>query len=97
MKKFDLKDFGPVISDKDVGATIYGIIKKDIDAGEILEIDLANIKSMATYCAKQIFGNLYVELGPHKFYEVILIKNASNDLKTIINIGIQHALKEVNK
>ena len=43
---------------------------------------------MATYCAKQIFGNLYVTLGASVFYDKIRIANASDDLRVIIRMGI---------
>jgi hypothetical protein len=47
---------------------------------------------MATFCAKQVFGNLYLELGPSDFFEKIRISNANDDIRTIIKIGIQHAV-----
>ena len=49
---------------------------------------------MATFCAKQIFGKLYVDLGSENFFERIEILNASDDLKSIIKIGIQSAIQE---
>lgn len=97
MKTINLREFGPVISDKEIGKSIYQMIKDITDKDEKVEVDLADIRSMATYCAKQIFGNLYVQLGAAVFYEKVLLKNANNDLKTIVNIGIQHALSEIKK
>lgn len=94
MKKIDLSQYGPVISDKEVGNSIYKLIKDSIRQGESIEIDLSSIKSMATFCAKQIFGNLYVELGASDFFDKILLKNASTDIRVIIKIGIEHALTD---
>lgn len=94
MRTLKLSEFGPVISDKEIGQKIYSLIKNEVMAGNSVEVDLEPIKSMATYCAKQIFGNLYVELGSKKFFEMVLLKNANNDIKTIVNIGIQHALTD---
>jgi hypothetical protein len=93
MRKIDLIEFGPVISDKEIGNKIYSIIKNYVDK-EPVELDLSGIKSMATFCAKQVFGNLYLELGSQKFFDRVHIKNANDDVKTIIKIGIQHALKK---
>ncbi len=52
---------------------------------------------MATFCAKQIFGRLYIVYGPSKFFEYLIIKNASDDLKTIIRIGIESAIEDDSK
>lgn len=91
MKQISLGAFGPVISDKEVGHKIYQMIKKEVSSDQV-ELDLMGIQSMATFCAKQVFGNLYLELGSAAFFEKIQIKNANDDVKSIIKIGIQHAL-----
>ncbi len=92
--KIDLKEYGPIISSKTIGTEVYAKIKDQISENEQIEIDLSEIKTMATFCAKQIFGKLYLELGPELFFEKIVLKGASNDVKTIIQVGIQHALEE---
>lgn len=97
MKKIDLTKFGPVVSDKEVGQTIYSLIKEAVKDNGTAEVELGSIKSMATFCAKQIFGNLYLELGASNFFEKILLKNANTDLRIIIKIGIEHALKDNGK
>lgn len=48
---------------------------------------------MATYCAKQIFGRLYVELGQNIFSKNIIIKNASDNVRLIIQLGIRFAIE----
>ena len=96
MKKIDLNSYGPIISDRETGKEIYDLIKSKLGDQTVL-VDLSNIKSMATFCAKQIFGKLYLELGAEKFFDQIEIKNASDDIKTIIKIGIQSAIYEVNR
>ena len=50
---------------------------------------------MATFCAKQIFGKLYMELNPDVFFSNIKIKNANDDVKLIIRMGIQNAIETV--
>jgi hypothetical protein len=94
MKEINLSQYGPIVSSKTVGDEIYNLIKLNLAKENKLNINLADIKSMATFCAKQIFGKLYIELGSQQFYDRITLKGADNDLKTIIQIGIQHALEE---
>ncbi|MCU0438170.1 MAG: STAS-like domain-containing protein [Raineya sp.] len=94
MNNLELKEFGTIISSETIGKDIYDLIKKTINNNEEVIIDMTGIKSMATFCAKQIFGKLYIELGAEKFYNLISIKNATDDIKTIIQIGIENALEE---
>jgi hypothetical protein len=94
MKTIDLKKYGPIISSKTIGEEIYDQIKKELEMNIKVVIELGSIRSMATFCAKQIFGKLYLELGSKGFFEKIELKGADNDLKTIIQIGIQHALRD---
>ncbi len=94
MKEIDLSQYAPIVSSKTVGDEIYNLIKASLNTATQVRINLRNIKSMATFCAKQIFGKLYVELGSQQFFEKLILEGADNDLKTIIQIGIQHALEE---
>lgn len=94
MRNLNLSKYAPIISSKSVGEEIYNRIQQELKGGESITIELYDIKSMATFCAKQIFGRLYVNLGSQRFFEKIILKGADDDLKTIIQIGIQHALKE---
>lgn len=90
----DLKKYGPLLSDKKIGNEIYQEIKNNLNTANIINIDFKNITSMATFCAKQIFGKLYIEMGSEKFFERIKLMNANEDLKIIIKMGIQNALDE---
>lgn len=94
MKEIILDKYSPIISDKLVGDEIYNLIRSELARGQKVSVDLKLIKSMATFCAKQIFGRLYLELGSEKFFNTIILKNASDDVKAIIRIGIQSALEE---
>ena len=96
MITIDLNKFGPIISSKAIGEEIYSLLNKELARNDIVVVKIDEIKSMATFCAKQIFGRLYLELGSNVFFEKIIIKGADADLKTIIQIGIQHALEEKN-
>lgn len=94
MSLINLDSYGPIISSKTVGEEVYELLKRKLGKNKTITIDLKNIKSMATFCAKQIFGRIYVEIGSQQFFERIILKNADDDLKTIIQIGIQHAIDE---
>jgi hypothetical protein len=90
----EIKKFGLIVSDQDSGKVIYDEIKSQIEAHQKCIVDFHNVKSMATYNAKQIFGKLYLELGSAVFFDKIEIRNASEDLKLIIRLGIQSALED---
>ncbi|MGO4921462.1 STAS-like domain-containing protein [Maribacter spongiicola] len=94
MKNISLDDFGPIISTKESGNKILNLITDNLKSDAKISVDLGKIRSMATFCAKQIFGKLYVSLGAEKFFENVEIVNASDDLKSIIKIGIQSAIQE---
>lgn len=93
MIEIQLQQHAPVISDEQTGQEIYNDIKNAL-ANNTVIIDMTDVKSMATFCAKQIFGRLYKELGPAEFYSKIQIKNANDDLKVIIRMGIVSALND---
>lgn len=89
---YDLKIYGPLISDKKVGEEILKQIEILLEKNDKITIDFKSITSMATFCAKQIFGKLYLSLGPESFFERIKFINTNDDLKIIIKMGIQNAL-----
>lgn len=88
-----LKPYAPIISDDSVGQRILSDIKDALNEDSVI-IDMDGIVSMATYCAKQIFGNLYVSLGASNFFDKIRIANASDDLKVIIRMGIAATIND---
>ena len=94
MKTFNLKKYGPIISDKDVGNEIFSEITKILESNRKISIDFSETLSMATFCSKQIFGKLYLNLSPSVFFERIVFLNASENVKLIIRIGIENALEE---
>lgn len=88
----EIKKYGMVISDNEVGEKIYQEISECLKKTEVITIDFLDVKSMATFCSKQIFGKLYLELGASKFYERIQMKNVNSDVRLLIRIGIEEAL-----
>ena len=94
MNTIKIENFGTIISTKESGKSILDLILSKLNNENKIKIDFLNVKSMATFCAKQIFGFLYVKLGSEKFFEKLEFNNTSEDLKTIIKIGIQSAIEE---
>lgn len=92
MKRIDLSNYAPSISEKEDGQSIYNMITQANPRINIVEIDMSSIKAMATFCAKQIFGNLYIELTADVFYKNIKIIGASKNVKLSIQLGIEGAL-----
>lgn len=94
MGTINLDKYGPIISTKELGDKILETARNKLKSNDKIQLDLKGIRSMATFCAKQIFGKLYIELGAENFFERVEIQNASDDLKSIIKIGIQSAIQE---
>ncbi len=92
MKSLSLQPYSPIINDKTIGERIYNEILGLDPKENRVEIDMAGIISMTTYCAKQIFGKLYKELGPNLFENNIILKKVSSDVLLIIKMGIKNAV-----
>lgn len=94
MNTLSLEEFAPIISDRKTGDRIYNLIRDLHPESHVINVDLIDIKSMAIFCAKQIFGKLYLELTPPVFYNNIKLSNATEDVQLIIKLGIQSAVNE---
>ncbi|MCF2610769.1 STAS-like domain-containing protein [Segatella copri] len=92
MKSISLQKYSPIISDKEKGNIIINDIFELNPQDEQLEIDMTGILSMTTFCAKQIFGQLYKKLGSSLFEKNIILKNVSSDVLLIIKMGIKNAV-----
>lgn len=96
-KNLDLSQYAPIISDKAIGQEIYEKIKELDPAQNKVIVDLSKIKAMTTFCAKQIFGRLYVELASAVFYNNVILKNVAEDVKFSINYGVKSAVDDSKK
>lgn len=94
MKQISLQQYCPIISDKKKGEIIYKNIYGLNPMEEKVEIDMTGIISMTTFCAKQIFGQLYKVLGSSLFEKNIILKNVSQDVLLIIKMGIRNAVMQ---
>ena len=94
MKEYvNVQNYAPIISNRRVGEEIYQLIMSRNPLSNEVEVDLDKIKSMTTYCARQIFGQLYLDLGPERFSKNIIILNATEDVQLIIKLGIKYAIE----
>lgn len=92
MKKISLRQYSPIISEKNIGEEIFNNIWNLDPKDNQVEVDMSGIISMTTYSAKQIFGRLYKNLGPSLFENNIILINATNDVILIIKMGIRNAV-----
>ncbi len=94
MATIDLSKYAPLITRRELGDEIYSLIKARLDKDGEVVVSMINIVSMTTFCAKQIFGRLYVGMGREEFRQRVHLVNLSEDVKFIIRIGITNAVKE---
>lgn len=87
-----LKKYGAVISDEDTGNRILGQIKSALAQNQNVIVNFDGVSALTTYNAKQIFGDLYVNLGAQEFYDKIGLRNASANIQTIIRLGINSSV-----
>lgn len=95
MTKISLSEFAPIISSKEAGNKIKLLIENALSSDDCVEIDFSGIKSMATFCAKQVFGDLYISMGSKAFFDKIIFSNASDNVQLIIRMGIQNAITKM--
>ncbi len=87
-----LAKYGQIISDDELGKKIADEIRLLLKKNIKVIIDFSGVQSMVTYNAKQIFGELYLELGSEDFFKRIQLKNISSNLEYIIRLGIQDSI-----
>lgn len=92
-----LRDYGRSITNEDVGNRVLSDIKTALKTSDVVDVDFAGIASMTTSCAKQVFGTLYADMGPEAFFSRLVLKNASEDLRIVINNGIKSAIEDLDE
>ena len=88
-----LKTFGSVISDKSIGNSILEKVQNSLKTDGSVTVDFTDVVTMATFCARQIFGDLYVELGRETFIKKVNLLNANDTVKAIISDAILYSVK----
>lgn len=95
MDTFELKKDYRSITSLEASKEVYSIIKNHItNSDKPLSIDFTGVLAITTFCAKDIFGKLYRELGPTKFHEQLRLLNVKEDFKIVIQEGILDSIKD---
>ena len=93
MAKYSLKSYAPSLSEKADAEKIRQQISALDPQNNIVEIDFEDIVAMTTICARLIFGQLYLDLGPELYNKNIKIIHCEETLEIIIRWGIESALE----
>lgn len=93
MATINLEGYAPAITQKSKAEEIFENIKRLNPQTEHIVIDMKNIITMTTQCARIVFGMLYLLLTADTYYQNIELRNVSEDLQIIIDMGIDHAIQ----
>ena len=89
MKKIiSLTKYAPVISTKQQGERLFNEICESNPRENQITIDFSRIMTMTTFVAKQVFGQLYKDLGKQVFFKNIKFRNTTSGVSMILKIGI---------
>ena len=92
MVEIRLIDYSNTITDPSIAETILRDIRDALGKQDSISVVFTGVDIMTTSCAKQIFGQLYLELGPEVFYQRMQLKDVDEDLRIIIKNAIQSAI-----
>ena len=87
-----LEKYGQIISNDSFGKEIANEIHLLLKESNKTIIDFLGVRSITLNNAKQIFGELYLELGSEDFFKRIQLNNISSNLEYIIRLGIQDSI-----
>lgn len=93
MNTIELRKYGVAITQKVIAIGIFNDIKSMDPSNNVIVVDMMGVIAMTTQCANIIFGTLYRELGSDTFFQNIKIKNSTNAIKFVIDMGLDHAMK----
>jgi hypothetical protein len=93
--RLQMSKFKSIVIRKDDGENVFTEIKRHLANDELVIIDFSEIETMTTYFAKQVFGRLYVEMGPDNFSKRIKFVRMSSDVELVIKIGIAGAISRI--
>ena len=92
--RIQMNRFRSAVTRKSDGDNVYQEIKAHLDGGDTIIVDFSGIDTMTTYFAKQVFGQLYVELGAEQFTEKVKFdkRRMTDDVELVLKIGIAGAI-----
>lgn len=89
MNLVEIKKYGPVISSDIVAMDIYREISSLIKNGDDkITIDFDGVTAFSTYCARQIFGEIFAEIGKDSFINKLSLINANGSVKSVITEAV---------
>ena len=86
--------YGNVISDEATGNKILTQIQNILESEGVVNVDFTDVITMATFCARQIFGKLYVDMGRDIFKKKVLLYNANDTVKAIVSDAIMFSVEQ---
>lgn len=92
-----LKDYGNVISDKNISSRILENLQSVLRANGEVTVDFTDVLTMATFCARQIFGKLYTDFGRENFIKKVSLVNANDTIKAIVSDAIKFSVENTPK
>lgn len=88
-KRVSIEKYGPVVNREQAGEEILEIISSALSDVDVLEIEVGTIRFITTFCAKQVFGKLYKELGPEEYYRRLILINPTDGFMSSINLALE--------
>lgn len=93
MREVNLQKYAPIIGDKEIAKKIHDELLSAAKEDGV-QVNMAQVRLMATFCAKLIFGQLYTELGSEDFFSKVKIINVTENVKSTIYLGIKSAIED---
>lgn len=88
----EIKNYGLNITTQELGGKIYNDIINILKEEDQVLLNFNDVMTMTTFCAKQIFGQLFNELGQEEFNKKIKFEDLNEDLQAIIIHGIENSI-----
>lgn len=89
----NLKEFGTILSTRDLGEVIRENVLQGIDNENTVTIDFTNVSQITHSCADEIFAKLVMELGLANFKKSVNMINTDETTATIIKYVIAQRLE----
>lgn len=82
----EAQSFGSRVAGTPVQTKLYNLVK--MCAGQPIEIDLSGVPLVSSSFADEVFGKLFVKLGPLEFMQRIRFKNVESTVRLLIDKAI---------
>lgn len=89
-KRISIDKYGPVVNREQAGEEILTFISSALLQEDVLEIEVGAIRFITTFCAKQVFGKLYKDLGSKEYYRRLIFINPTDGFLSSINLALKN-------